>query len=70
MSILQFFRPKDGLPNPGGSLSRDVPREAIRAANIEVAEAITQARKKANKRRGHYYRYAYCYCYSITVFIQ
>ncbi len=70
MSILQFFRPKDGLPNPGGSLSRDVPHEAIRAVNIEVAEAITQARKKANKRLGHYYRYAYCYCYSITVFIQ
>ncbi len=56
MSILQFFHPKDGLPNPSGSLTGDIPRVAIRAANEEVAKATVQ---KADKRRGRYYTYVY-----------
>ena len=42
-SILRYFKPKSGsnsssLPEPNGSLTKVVPSEAIKLANIEVAK--------------------------------
>ena len=41
MSILRYFQPQDGLPNPRGDLSRSMNGEAIALANKEVLEATT-----------------------------
>ena len=53
MALLKYLQPKDGLPDPKGSLSLSVPPHAIAAANREVAEATSVA----NKKRGAYKRY-------------
>ena len=50
-SILEFFKPKDGLPDPQGSLSRAISSEAIEMANREVENV------HAKKVRGPYKRY-------------
>ena len=39
MSIWNYFKPKDGLPNLKGCLSQSIPSQAIPLANIEVAKA-------------------------------
>ena len=36
MSILRYFQPQDGLPNPRGDLSRSMNSEAIALANKEM----------------------------------
>ena len=41
-SILEFFKPKDGLPDPQGSLSRAISSEAIEMANREVENVHTK----------------------------
>ena len=50
-SILEFFKPKDGLPDPQGSLSRAISSEAIEMVNREVENV------HAKKVRGPYKRY-------------
>ena len=40
MSILNYFKPKDGLPDPKGPLSQSLSSRAITAANNEVAKVI------------------------------
>ena len=39
MSILNYFKAKDGLPNPKGPLSLSIPSQAIALANRDVAKA-------------------------------
>ena len=46
MSILKYLRPKDGLPDPNGSLSAVVNPQAIARANKEVEAVITAEKKK------------------------
>ena len=54
MSLLQYFKSKDGLPDPRGELSSSVTSRAISRA-IEV-----QAELEKEKKRGPYRRYTYC----------
>ena len=58
MSILSFFKPKDGLPDPKGSLSRSLPSGAIALANKEVENIINEkvATAGGTKKRGQYGR--------------
>ena len=44
MSILNYFKPKDGLPNPKGPLSLLIPSQAIALANREGYHNITIVR--------------------------
>ena len=53
MSIRSFFKPKDGLPDPKGSLSSSLPSKAIALANKEVEKATTS---ETGKKRGQYKR--------------
>ena len=50
MSILSYFKPKDGLPDPKGSLSSILPSQAIALANKEVEKVISE--KDDTKKRG------------------
>ena len=43
MSILRYFKPKDSLPDPKGSLSASMSSEAIASANGEVQEAMASS---------------------------
>ena len=52
MSLLRNLKPRDGLPDPNGSLSQSVPSLAIAAVNEEVKKV-----KSGVKRRGLYRRY-------------
>ena len=49
--VAQYLKPKDGLPDPQGSLSRAISSEAIEMANREVENV------HAKKVRGPYKRY-------------
>ena len=40
MSILQYFQRKDGLPDPRGDLSANLPPRAIALANSEIQKSI------------------------------
>ena len=42
MLILSYFKPKDGLPDPKGSLSSILPSQAIALANKEVEKVISE----------------------------
>ncbi len=53
MSIRSFFKPKDGLPDPKGSLSSSLPSKAIALANREVEKVTTS---ETGKKRGQYER--------------
>ena len=53
MSLLKYFKPKDGLPDPKGPLSQSLPSRVIAAANSEVAKAIAGA---SGKKRGEYHK--------------
>ena len=55
MSLLQYFKSKDGLPDPRGELSSSVTSRAISRANIEVQAEL----EKEKKKRGPYRRYTY-----------
>ena len=50
MSILSYFKPKDGLPDPNGSLSSILPSQAIALANKEVEKVISE--KGDTKKHG------------------
>ena len=52
MSLRQYFRPREGLPDPKGPLASSVSSRAIAAANREV-EAVLSAENK-EKKRGSY----------------
>ena len=43
MALLRWLQPRNGLPDPRGSLSSSIPSQAIAAANREVEEAIRTA---------------------------
>ena len=58
MSILTYFKPKDGLPNPKGPLSLSIPSQAIALANREIAKATTDKSKK----RGPYKKQVFANC--------
>lgn len=49
MSLRQYFKARDGLPDPKGSLSSNLSSRAIATANKEV-EAALKARSKGKKR--------------------
>ena len=51
MSIRSFFKPKDGLPDPKGSLSSSLSSKAIALVNKEVEKAITSEK---GKKRSQY----------------
>ena len=53
MALLRYFKPKEGLPDPKGSLSLSVPSQAIYMANKEVQAVID----KEKKQRGPYKKY-------------
>ena len=53
MSLLKYFRRKEELPDPKGSLSLSVPSRAIASANKEVEKEL---RKSKNKKRGTYHK--------------
>ena len=40
MSLRQYFKARDGVPNPKGSLSSRPPSSAIASVNREVTKAI------------------------------
>ncbi len=51
MSLRQYLKPRDGLPDPKGSLSRQLSSETIAQANKEVEKALNAA---GDKKRGPY----------------
>ena len=53
MALLRYFKKRDGLPDPKGSLSHTIPSRAISMANSEVTEAMT-----GDKKRGPYKKYS------------
>ena len=46
MSVLRFFKLKDGLPDPTGALSTSVPSADIAQANREVQNPISRDKQK------------------------
>ena len=54
ISIRQFFKPKNGLPDPKGSLSASLPSQAIALANKEVQNVVNGT--AATKKPGPYKR--------------
>ena len=50
MLIRRYFKPKDSLPDPKGSLSSQIPSQAIALANKEVEKIINK--KGGTKKRG------------------
>ena len=52
MSIRQYFKPRDSLPDPKGPLCNSVASNAIAMANKEVEKEIAKKKKK----RGQYRR--------------
>ena len=53
MSLLCYLKHSNGLPDPRGSLSTTISREAIAAANQEVQKELN-----ATKKRGQYKKYS------------
>ena len=53
MALLRWLQPRNGLPDPRGSLSSSIPSQAIAAANREV-EAIRTASSGKRAPYGHY----------------
>ena len=51
MSLRQYFKPREGLPDPKGSLSVRIESRAIALANTEVEKAV---KEKQEKKRGLY----------------
>ena len=54
MSIRSYFKPKDGLPDPKGSLSSCLPSQAIALASKEVEKLASE--KGIGKQCGQYRR--------------
>ena len=55
MALLRHLQPKDGLPDPKGSLSSEVPAAAIARANQQVQAASETVREE--RKRAAYHRY-------------
>jgi hypothetical protein len=51
MSLLQYFKPRDGLPDPRGPLCNSVASNAIAMANREVEKEIAKRKKKRGRYR-------------------
>ena len=51
MSLRNYFKRRDGLPDPKGSLSRQLSSEVIAQANKEVEKALSAA---GDKKHGPY----------------
>lgn len=55
MSLRRYLRPKDGLPDPMGPLSADLPSSTIGLANQMVAEVMKDSQEQGDhKKRGKY----------------
>jgi hypothetical protein len=54
MSLRQYLKPRDGLPDANGSLSTSVPPRAITNANKEVTKVLKEMQTSQNKKRGVY----------------
>ena len=52
MALYKYFKRKEDLPNPRGSLSSSISPRAIASANREVEEEIRKQKEK--KSRGPY----------------
>ena len=63
MSLLQYFKPRDGLPDPRGPLSNSVASNAIAMANREVEKEIAKTKKK----RGQYRRCVFVNKISVSI---
>ena len=64
MSVRQYFKPRDGLPDPKGSLSTSMSSLVIASANREVEKALEAVSKKRGPYRKYvvqYYLVLYCY---------
>ena len=46
VSLLSYFKPKDGLPTPKGPLLLSVPSQVIALANREVTKATQESKKR------------------------
>ena len=56
LSIRDYFRPSNGLPERTGSLSLHVPSQAIALANKEVEEVLKEGSRVDKMKRGKYNR--------------
>ena len=54
MALLRYLQPRDGLPDPRGTLCSCLPSQAIAEANREVQKATSSTKRK----RGPYKRYS------------
>ena len=61
MALLWYLRPIDGLPDPKGLLSSEVPSAAIAEANRHIQEATHEGKRK----RGTYNSYSTINCSEI-----
>ena len=57
MSIGNYFRPSNGLPEPNGSLSLHTPLQAIALANKEVEKVLNEGSKVDKMKHGKYNRW-------------
>ena len=55
MSLWKYFKAKDGLPSPSGSLSNIMTLRVVALANKEVDKVMGEAKKQ--KKRGPYMKY-------------
>ena len=46
MSIKKYFKPREGLPDPRGSISASISTRAIHLANLEVEKAVNAEKVK------------------------
>ena len=49
MSLLNYFKRKDGLPNPRGTLSAVVPSKSIASASRAVEEELRRISKTTTR---------------------
>ena len=58
MALLRYLTaPKDGLPDPRGSLANEIPSRAIEQANQEVRQLSKP--KETKGKRGPYKKYGF-----------
>ena len=53
-SVLDYFLNKDGLPDPNGALSSQLPSQAIALANQEAASVLQRNGNSVKRQRGSY----------------
>ena len=54
MSILDYFKPVSGLPDPRGELSRSLTSAAIASANVEATRTLNAQLSRRKNTRGSY----------------